>query len=435
MRSVLTRPFYHGWLVVCAAFLIALFGWGLGFYGPGIYLVALQECHGWPGAGISFAITTYYLAGATLILFAGGIFERLGARRVVTTGAVAMACGVALLTLVRQPWQVYAAFAVMSLGWAAMSGAAINIIVAPWFERRRGFAVSLALNGASAGGVVIAPLIILLMSRLGFSAALWCAAVLMLAVVLPTTALVLRPKRADEHDRADEVSTLPCAPKEAASGNRASWRPAMALYDRRFLTIAMPFAFGLTAQVGFLTHQVAFLSPLMGTVAAGWAVSLTTFAAIVGRIAMGAIVDRVDRRGSGVREPPAAGRRAGHPDRHEVSANALSRLCAVRGRRRQHDLAAGADRAAGVSEAGFRARRQRGGRRQPVHVRVRTRAARRAAAGRRQLHSTPGRLPCDAGAGGDHRRGAAAGSGPLAIVTFRIRPNGIQGGALAHHLV
>jgi hypothetical protein len=33
-----------------------------------------------------------------------------------------------------------------------MSGAAINIIVAPWFERRRGLAVSWALNGASCRG-------------------------------------------------------------------------------------------------------------------------------------------------------------------------------------------------------------------------------------------------------------------------------------------
>ena len=34
---------YHGWLVVAAAFLVALYGFGLGFYGPGIYLVALKE--------------------------------------------------------------------------------------------------------------------------------------------------------------------------------------------------------------------------------------------------------------------------------------------------------------------------------------------------------------------------------------------------------
>jgi MFS family permease len=297
MRSPATRRLYHGWRVVAAAFLIALFGWGLGFYGPGIYLVALEERHGWPGAEISFAITTYYLAGATLILFGGAAFERLGAPCVVMAGAVAMAAGVALLTLIGRPWQVYAAFAVMSLGWAAMSGAAINIIVASWFERRRGLAVSLALNGASAGGLVIAPLLLLLISRLGFSAALWCASTLMLAVVLPAAGLVLRPRRPDEHDRADLSTSEPsCAPEEAACGNGASWRPAMVLHDGRFLTIAIPFALGLTAQVGFLTHQVAYLSPLLGTVAAGWAVSLTTFAAVVGRVAMGAVVDRVDRR-------------------------------------------------------------------------------------------------------------------------------------------
>lgn len=297
MKSPPMRRLYHGWRVVAAAFLIALFGWGLGFYGPGIYLMALEERHGWPGAEISFAITAYYLAGATLILFGGVAFERLGARRVVTTGALAMACGVTLLTLIRQPWQVYAAFAVMSLGWATMSGAAINVIVAPWFESRRGLAVSLALNGASAGGVVIAPLIILLMGRLGFCAALWCAAILMLAVVLPTVGLVLRPKRAEEHDRADaSTSEQPYASKEAPLANSASWRPVMALDDGRFLTIAIPFALGLTAQVGFLTHQVAYLSPLLGAVAAGSAVSLTTSAAIVGRVAMGAVVDRIDRR-------------------------------------------------------------------------------------------------------------------------------------------
>jgi MFS family permease len=184
---------YHGWLVVGTAFLIALFGWRIGFYGPGIYLVALKQRHGWTTADISSAITTYYLLGATLILFAGGVFERFGARRVVFAGAAAMACGAVLLTFVSRTWHVYAAFAVMSFGWAAMSGAAINIIIAPWFDRRRGLAVSLALNGASAGGVVIAPLLVFLIGRVDFAAALFCVAALMLATVLPAAAFVLGP--------------------------------------------------------------------------------------------------------------------------------------------------------------------------------------------------------------------------------------------------
>ena len=38
-----------------------------------------------------------------------------------------------------------------------MSGAAVNIIPAPWFERRRGLAVSVAFNGATLGGVTLPP--------------------------------------------------------------------------------------------------------------------------------------------------------------------------------------------------------------------------------------------------------------------------------------
>jgi MFS family permease len=41
---------------------------------------------------------------------------------------------------------------------------------------------------------------------------------------------------------------------------------------------------------------MAFLSPTIGTVAAGWAISLTTFAAVVGRMVTSFIVDQFDRR-------------------------------------------------------------------------------------------------------------------------------------------
>jgi MFS family permease len=289
---------YHGWRMVAAAFMVALFGWGLGFYGPGIYLVALRDGHGWSAADIASAITGYYVLGATLIFFfVGSAFDRYGVRRVVAVGALAMAAGVAVLPLVSRLWHVHAAFALMSVGWATMSGAAVNIIVAPWFDRRRGFAASLALNGASAGGLVMAPLLIFLIDRFGFAAALWSTGALMLVVLLPLLWLVVRPKRAGEHHWIDQPAASERRQSEqTAQAAQAPWNPAAVLRSASFLTISIPFALGLTAQVGFLTHQVAFLAPMIGTVAAGWAVSLTTFAAVVGRIATGLFVDRVDRR-------------------------------------------------------------------------------------------------------------------------------------------
>ena len=298
-RAAAAGKLYRGWLVVAAAFLVAMFGFGLGFYGPGIYLVALKARHGWSTGELSSAITMYYVFGAGLLFFlVGPLFDRWGARIVVTIGTVAMACGVAALTLLTRPWQIYAAFGVMSLGWATMSGAAINIIVAPWFDRRRGLALSWAMNGASAGGVVIAPLLVLLTSRFGFAVGLDSAAALMLAVLLPVVMLMLRPKHPDEHDMADfRSASMKPHPSAAASTNEGlEFRLGAVLRSRAFLMTSVPFALALTAQVGLLTHQVAFLSPTIGTIAAGWAVSLTTFAAVAGRIATGFILDRFNRR-------------------------------------------------------------------------------------------------------------------------------------------
>jgi MFS family permease len=287
---------YHGWRVVGAAFVIALFGWGLGFYGVGIFLVQLQARHGWPTGEIAPAVTLYYGLGATLIVFAGRSFDRFGARRVVAAGAAAMACGLLVLAQASRPWQVYGAFAVMSLGWASMSGAAINIIVAPWFEARRGFAISLALNGASAGGVVIAPALVGLTGALGFAAAVEIAAALMLVVVLPMAALLLRPKHPGEHDRADASAAATVASTGSSAAADPPWDLRRVIRSAEFLTISLPFALGLLAQVGFLTHQMAFLSPIIGTSAAGWAVSLTTICAVAGRLLTGLFIDRIDRR-------------------------------------------------------------------------------------------------------------------------------------------
>jgi MFS family permease len=298
-RAAGARKLYRGWLVVAGAFIVAMFGFGLGFYGPGIYLVALKARHGWSTGELSSAITVYYVFGAGLLFFVvGPLFDRWGARIVVTIGTVAMAYGLAALTLLTRPWQIYAAFAVMSLGWATMSGAAINIIVAPWFDRRRGLALSWAMNGASAGGVVIAPSLVLLISRFGFAAGLDTAAALMLAVLLPVVMLTLRPKHPDEHDIADFRSASLKPARFAATSAREGpeFRLAAVLRSRAFIMTSIPFALGLTAQVGLLTHQVAFLSPTIGTIAAAWAVSLTTFAAVAGRIATGFILDRFNRR-------------------------------------------------------------------------------------------------------------------------------------------
>ena len=200
--------YFQGWNVVGATFVMALFSFGLGFYGLSVYVAMLQRLHGWSASAVSAPVTVYYVAGALLTASIAGLYERLGPRAVVAGGSVAMAAGVAALGIVAQPWQLYPAFLVMSVGWGAMSGAAINIILAPWFLRRRGLAVSIAFNGATLGGVIIAPALIPLIDALGFPRALAAAALVLLAVLLTVAVGVMRRGPEDAWSRSRRRSLL-----------------------------------------------------------------------------------------------------------------------------------------------------------------------------------------------------------------------------------
>jgi MFS family permease len=129
--------YFYGWNIVAATFVMAMFSFGLGFYGLTVYVATLERQHGWSAAAVSAPVTVYYVAGALLTMVIGGVYERLGPRVVVTTASLAMASGVAALGWVTDPRWLYPVFLVMALAWGAMSGAAINVVLAPWFQRRR----------------------------------------------------------------------------------------------------------------------------------------------------------------------------------------------------------------------------------------------------------------------------------------------------------
>jgi len=296
----MATPVFYGWKIVIVCFLIALFSFGIGFYGLGIYLVSLQALHGWSTSLIASAITAYYLLSGTLILFMGEAFDRFGPRRVVLLGLTALAAGVAGLTMITEPWQLYGPFLVMAVGWASLSGAAINIIVAPWFEHKRGLAVSVALNGGSCGGMLIVPLLLWLIAHVGFAPGLAIALATMLVVLVPSVITVLR-RHPEELGLWPDGERPPAhTPPEARALRPAPpaspWRRTTALRQVNFWTISIPFALGLAAQMGFLTHQIAYLEPQLGHHGAGVAVSLTTMAAIMGRLITGVCIERVNRR-------------------------------------------------------------------------------------------------------------------------------------------
>ena len=198
-------------------------------------------------------------------------------------GACCFGGAVALLAVITALWQLYLVYLLMAVGAATMHVGAISTVVGLWFDKKRPLAISLALNGASSGGILVTPPLVLAIAAYGFSNAIlgamrrwrWCCC-----------------------RRSCFGSTARLSPRHGPTPRRQppAWTRRSALRSTKFWSVAAPFALALTAQVGFLVHQIAILEPMIGRAQAGFSVAALTICAIIGRFGLGAFANRLDMR-------------------------------------------------------------------------------------------------------------------------------------------
>ncbi|MEZ5854203.1 MAG: MFS transporter [Hyphomicrobiaceae bacterium] len=281
-QSTTPRPFF-GWRVVAAAFLLAFFGWGFGFYGPPVFLHAVRESRGWSVALISAAITTHYLVGALTVANLPAIYARFGHAAVTMAAALCLGLGFWGWAVAFEPWQLFAATILSGSGWAATSAAGVNAIISPWFVSRRVAALGLAYNGASIGGLIFSPLWVALIGALTFPVAVGAVGAVMIVVVWLLAALVFAHTPESLRQTPDGA-----APGEPAATVTKAWvrpLPGRALRkNRQLLTLAAGMALGLFAQIGLVSHLFSLLVPALGARDAGILMGVATGLAMAGRM-------------------------------------------------------------------------------------------------------------------------------------------------------
>ena len=197
-----------------------------------------------------------------------------------------MSAAAVAIGAVREPWQLYLANAVLAFGWAGTSLAMITNTISLWFDHKRGMAISLALNGASFGGIVGVPLLVTLIGHVGFASAMFIVAGAMLVLLVPVILIVVgRPP--DLHGRRAATKAKPQSSAQIRS---------QALRDVGFLTVTIAFALVLFAQVGFIVHLISFLDPVIGRERAAVAVAVLTAMAVIGRVLFSLVIDRLNQR-------------------------------------------------------------------------------------------------------------------------------------------
>jgi predicted MFS family arabinose efflux permease len=277
---------YEGWRIVAVCFLVATFGWAFGFYGQSVYLAELHRLHGWPTSLISAATTFFYLFGALLVIFVSETIRSFGPRNCLVAGTVAMAVAVIVMGQVTSLWQLYLADMLLAVGWAGTSLATISTTLGLWFDQKRGMAISLALNGASFGGVAGVPLLVFAIGQLGFAPAMIVAAAVMVVLVIPVVMIFVGPPPSKSGSALSAIGDV---------ATSAQIR-ARALRDVSFLSVSIAFALVLFAQVGFVVHLISFLDPVIGRANATVAISLLTAMAVAGRVLFSTVIDRLNQR-------------------------------------------------------------------------------------------------------------------------------------------
>ena len=264
----------RGWVTVGAAFvaMVAVFGVAYSF-GAFFAPMAAEFGTGSGATSLVFSITAccWFLLGSV----SGRAVDRVGPRPVLLIGAVALAGGLLATSAAQQLWVGYLGYG-LGVGVAVACGYVPMVaVVSGWFERRRALAVGVAVAGIGVGTLAGAPLAATLIAEYG-----WRRAHLLLALggsVLLVVAAVAarRPPR--------PVGEEPWALRDVVRT-----REFRAMYVATLLASIALF-------VPFVYLPTAAVANGVSSVAAAALIGVIGVASVVGRLAIGALADRVGR--------------------------------------------------------------------------------------------------------------------------------------------
>jgi MFS family permease len=292
---------YYGWAVAVGCSFLMLVGVGVGYYGLAVFLRPLQEVHGWSNRVVSGATGLYFGVSGLTGALVGPHIDRRGPRTFMLAGSVLIGCSVSLIGYVHAIWQLYLVYTVLAVAFGLATSVSVNAVMTRWFVARRAKAMSISSTGISVGGMILAPLGSKLIDVGGLQLATPVMGALVVAVALPVILFVIVPDPA-------HVGLLPdgLAPATSTTMLRASladevqlrpWTRSQAVHTQAFWMLLLGFGVVLTAQTGFVIHQISFLETRVG--------SRSTAALALSVTAMGAS----SRGWSSGRSPTASTRR------------------------------------------------------------------------------------------------------------------------------
>jgi MFS family permease len=183
---------FFGWWVVAALAAMVFLSTGIRF-SVGPFFKPMVADLGLDRASFSLVISLGLFLYGAFMPFVGRLVDRIGARPVIVGGAVVLGASLAATGLVTSLWQLYVIYGVCgALGLAATGHVVAAAIIARWFTRRRGTALS-TLGGASMAGMsLLVPLTMWLVLTVGWRATYGILGAAVVAIMVPLGLWIVR---------------------------------------------------------------------------------------------------------------------------------------------------------------------------------------------------------------------------------------------------
>lgn len=280
-----------GWRVVAAAMIGNGFGPGMYQNLSSLFVPGMTLAFGWTRGEIATAAGVGLL-GALGVPAIGRLADRVGARPVIVGATLLLAATLAgFATLGGNLWVYQLLVLCLALSVAGTSAVVYGRLIAARFIVHRGIALGVATSGLSLSTLALSPLVAAVIAREGWRLGFAMLIALVLVVALPAVLLLLRGVVVAPVHHAGAAEDI--APETLLAGMSA----AEARRDARFWRLGLAVALVNLASVGLIT-QLAPFGIDRGLDLAQAALLVTAFGAsqIVGRLAMGLLVDRFSAR-------------------------------------------------------------------------------------------------------------------------------------------
>ena len=208
---------FYGWYVVGALSFATFIGVG-SRQGFGVFVESWERDFGASVGTISVAAAIGWIANGVSQPIFGRLTDVFGGRRVLVASMILMGLGTIAIAGAQN---VYMLFVLYGLVVSAAGGGVFPTpaasVVARWFERRRGTAMSFVTFGGSAGGIVLVPFAAYLLIVSDWRVAWVAMGVVMLALGVPLLVAIVRSDPRELGLRVDG-SAEPAAPAAIVPG-------------------------------------------------------------------------------------------------------------------------------------------------------------------------------------------------------------------------